>query len=155
MAITDGYHEIYILADSEDTVDESNESNNGFLGSITASSGGGDSGPNLEITYFDYSSTAGTLYYFVDVTNTGGEDVGQFYVDLFVDSSSEPVLYDDGDDYTTVDSLAAGATVYADFTFESEDCYYCESWVMIDGYDYVEETDETDNVDGPIYVWTE
>ena len=39
MANTDGYHEIYILADSEDTVEESNESNNGFLGSITASSG--------------------------------------------------------------------------------------------------------------------
>lgn len=155
LPISDGYHEIYILADSEDAIDESNENNNGYLGSITASSGSGGSGPNLEITYFDYSATDDTLYFFVDVTNTGGEDVGQFYVDLFLDSASAPVLYDDGDQYTTVESLAAGETAYADFTFESEYCYYCLSYVMIDGYDYVEETDEDDNIDGPLYVWSE
>jgi len=155
MPITDGYHEIYIFADSGGTVSESNENNNGFLGSITATSGGGGSGPNLEITYFDYSSSSGTVYYFVDVTNTGGEDVGQFYVDLFEDQSSPPELYDDGEQYTTVEELAAGDTAYADFTFESSTCDYCTSYVMIDGYDYVEETDEDDNVDGPLYVWAD
>ena len=152
LPISDGYHEIYVFADSGDDVEETNESNNGFLGSITADSGT-DSGPNLEITYFSYSSVSGDIYYFVDVTNTGGEDVGQFYVDLFLDQSSAPALYDDGEQYTTVTELAAGETAYADFTFEGESCNYCTSWVMIDGYDQVEETDETDNIDGPIYVY--
>ena len=148
-----GSHTIFIVADSEGSIDESNESNNTFSGSIDVSSGG--SGPNLEITYFDYVADSEEIYFAVDVTNTGGEDVGQFYVDLYLDQTSEPELYSDGDQYVTVESLAAGDTTYADFLFEGEYCYYCYSWVLIDGYDYVEETDEDDNVGGPIYVWSE
>lgn len=148
-----GSHTVFIVADSEGSVDESNESNNTFSSTIDVSAGG--SGPNLEITYFDYVADESEIYFAVDVTNTGGEDVGEFYVDLYLDQDDAPELYSDGDQYVTVTSLDAGETTYADFLFDDEYCYYCYSWVLIDGYDYVEETDEDDNIGGAIYVWSE
>ena len=72
-------------------------------------------GPDLSITYFDYLAYDTEIYYYVDITNTGDEDAGSFYVDVFVDEDDEPELYDDGDDYTTIESLAVGETEYADF----------------------------------------
>ena len=132
----------------------SSDLDNTFSTSITT---GGDtevSGPNLEVTYFDYISDATDVYWYVDVTNSGSEDVSSFFVDLFIDQDAAPELWDDGDTFTTVKSLAAGATTYADF-LETTSCDPCSSWVLIDGYDYVYETDEDDNVAGPLTVWSE
>ena len=150
-----GSHTVAVVVDSENTVEESNEGNNIFEGSIDVSGGGG-SGPNLEITYFDWVADETQIYYVVDVTNSGGEDAGVFYVDLYLDQSYEPELYTDGDQYIeATNGLAAGETGYADFLFDVSDCYYCTSWVLIDSYDEVEETDEDDNVGGPVYAYNE
>lgn len=150
----EGSHTVTVMVDSGDYVSEENEDNNLASGSIDVSADAGD-GPNLEVTYFDYIADDTYIYYLVDITNSGSEDVDSFFVDVFVDAYAEPELYDDGDDYTTITSLEAGGTTYADFLIE-EYCYYaCYSYVLIDGYDYVEETDETDNVSGPLYVYSE
>ncbi len=149
-----GSHSIAVVVDSEDSVEESNEGNNVFEGTIDVSGSG--SGPNLEITYFDWVSDETTIYYVVDVTNSGGEDVGNFYVDLYLDQDWEPEIYSDGDQYIEASNgLGAGETGYADFLFEVDDCWYCTSWVLIDSYDEVAETDETDNVGGPVYAYNE
>jgi hypothetical protein len=149
-----GHHTVAVVVDSEDSVEESNEGNNVFEGSIDVSGSGG--GPNLEITYFDWVSDETQIYYVVDVTNSGGEDVGSFYVDLYLDQSWEPELFSDGDQYIEASNgLGAGETGYADFLFDVDDCWYCTSWVLIDSYDQVEETDEDDNVGGPVYAYNE
>lgn len=152
----DGNHTVWVLADTNEGVEESDESDNTFSTSISggSSGGGGSGGPNLEVTYFDWLADSASVYYAVDVTNSGSEDVGEFYVDVFVDRDDAPELYDDGDDFTTVAGLAAGDTEYADFLV-STGCSYCWSWVMIDGYDYVAETDEDDNVEGPLSVYAD
>jgi hypothetical protein len=146
-----GSQTIWVLVDSTDAVEESKEGNNTLSATIDA---GGDDGPNLEISYFDWLADDTYIYYAVDVTNSGSDDVGSFYIDLFVDRPDAPELYEDGDTYTTVDSLDAGDTAYADFLLEDW-CWGCESWVLIDGYDYVAETDEDDNVAGPLSVYSE
>jgi len=161
-----GSHEVVVFADTNDDVSESSESNNQFSGTV---SGGVDDdttwtdttdttwtggGPNLQVSYFDYLADDTYLYYAVDVTNSGNEDVGEFLIDVFVDRYSAPELYQDGDDWTSVSGLDAGDTAFADFLI-ADWCYYCESWVLVDGYDYVDETDESDNVDGPLYVFSE
>jgi len=150
--VTDGSHDVTVLVDTNDDIDEASESDNVF--STTVSGGSTTAGgPDLEVSYFDYYADSETVYYYVDVTNSGDEDADWFYVDLFLDESSEPALYSDGDDYTTIDGLAVGDTDYADFLLEAV-CYtYCESWVMVDGYDYVDESDEDNNIDGPLYVY--
>lgn len=149
-----GSHDVWVLVDTNEEVAESDEGNNTFSTTVSGGSGGGgdDGGPNLEVTYFDYLVDWESIYYYVDITNSGNEDVGEFYVDLFVDQSREPELYDDGDDFTSIPSLDAGDTTYADFLVDNLCGSYCQSWILIDGYDYVEETDEGDNVAGPLYV---
>ena len=149
-----GDHSVTVVIDSDAYVPESNESNNQASGMVTV--GSSTIGPNLTVTYFSFQATTDTVYYFVDVTNTGGEDVGTFYVDLFYDSISPPAVQEDGDQWTQVESLGAGKTTYADFyvpvsTLE-EICSYCWSWVTVDSYEEVDETNEQDNVEGSITV---
>ncbi len=145
-----GSHEVVAVVDLVDEVQESSESNNRWTGAITVDDSSND-GPNIAITYFDWIADETSIYYAVDVTNTGAESVAEFYVDLFIDQDSEPPLFSDGDNWVSVTSLGAGETLYADFLVETW-CAYCWSWILADSYDEVEETDETDNVSGPLTV---
>ena len=143
---------VYIFVDTGDAIDEVDESNNSFSGSVSESSGGGaTSGPDLHISYFDYVTDGEEIYYYVDVTNSGDEAADWFYVDLYLDETSSPSLYQDGDGYHYISELSAGETTYADFLVE-ESCVYCWSWVQVDGYDTVLESDEDNNVEGYIIV---
>jgi len=151
LSVDSGSHTVWVLLDTAETVEEIDESDNTASASVSVGSSQ-QAGPNLEITYFDYIADGGSVYYYVDVTNSGTEAVGSFYVDLYVDASSEPALYEDGDDYVTVKSLEAAETAYADFVIDGS-CSVCTSWVQVDSYDYVSETDEFDNTAGPLEVY--
>ena len=144
-----GEHSVQVLADSLDSVTETNENNNSFATTITV--GSGPSGPNLSFDRFEYIADSESVYYAIDVLNTGSESVSAFYVDLFLDSFTQPPLFSDGDKYVDVDGLAPGETHYADF-FLDESCSYCYTWIVVDSYDEIDETDESDNVAGPLYV---
>jgi len=144
-----GEHTVQVLADSLDHVKESDEENNYFGTSVTV--GSGPSGPNLSFDRFEYLADSDSVYYAIDVLNTGSESVGAFYVDLFLDSFTEPAFFTDGDEYVDVGSLEPGETHYADFFLE-ESCSYCYSWIIVDSYDEIDETDETDNIAGALYI---
>ena len=145
-----GEHTIQVLADSLNHVKESDEDNNYFGTSVTV--GSGPSGPNLSFERFEYIADSESVYYAIDVLNTGSESVGAFYVDLFLDSWSAPAFNTDGDEYIDVPAgLSPGETHYADF-FLDESCSYCYSWIIVDSYNEIEETDETDNIAGALYV---
>lgn len=150
--MSEGSHEVAILLDSAGTVDEEDEGNNVWSDQFETSSS--TPGPNLTITYFDWLADAATIYYAIDVLNAGSEDAPQFYIDLFLDQSFEPVIETDGDKYVTVTSLGAGDTTSADFLLDRT-CTSCTSWILIDSYDEVQETNEGDNVAGPIQVGDE
>lgn len=145
-----GSHQVTAVVDLVGEVPESNESNNSWSGSITVD-GAVNQGPNLAVTYFDWVADEVSIYYAVDITNTGAESVAEFYVDLFIDENNAPALFSDGDDYVSVTGLEAGETEFADFLVDGW-CAYCWSWILADSYDEVAETDETDNVAGPITV---
>lgn len=147
-----GDHTVVVVVDTNDDVAESDESDN----QLQATLGGGTtaSGPDLAISYFDYLADDVSVYWLVDVVNQGDQDAGWFFVDLFVDQSASPVQYDDGDEYSSIDGIAAGDTDYADFEVDMV-CGGCSSWIMIDGYDGVMESNEANNVDGPLAVWSE
>jgi hypothetical protein len=150
--VDSGDHTVVVFVDTNDDIEESDETDN----LLEAALGGGTtvSGPDLVISYFDYLADDVTVLWVVDVQNQGDQDADWFYVDLFTDQASSPALYDDGDEYTTIDGIAAGDTDYADFEVETW-CFGCSSWVMIDGYDNVYESDESNNVSGPLTVYSE
>ena len=84
--------------------------------------------------------------------NSGSEPVGPFYIDLFLDTWSQPAYNTDGDEFIDVEEgLEPGETLFADF-FLDEPCSYCYSWIVVDSYDEIDETNEADNVAGPLYV---
>jgi hypothetical protein len=152
--LADGTHSLYALVDTDNAIDESNESNNG-LGASFSLGGATVTGPNLVVSYFDFIADATSVYYVVDVKNTGSADVGEFFVDVFVDRATAPRVPDDGDGWTRVASLARGATETADFLISRPCTSTCKSWVLIDSYDEVAETREDDNLAGPISVRSE
>ena len=144
-------HEFALLLDSLNTVDESNEANNLFEGSTDDEGGssgcGVDALSNLTISYVGGFSDVTQTEYWIDVTNIGEGNAESFYVDVFHDAglSEEPGLFSDGDMYQFFDEgLGAGATQYVTLIVD-EACEGCGAWVMVDSYDMVEETNESDN----------
>ncbi len=107
---------------------------------------------NLEITYFEATYGYGETYYFIDVTNTGDIPAEGFYVDLFLDAWSTPAIGEDGDEYQFIEVVDAGETIYADFTIYEDPAYEWWSYVLLDTLEQVDESDETDNVEGPLSV---
>ena len=145
-----GVHDVSVLLDSLNHVKESNESNNTF--GTTMEVGSGPSGPNLSFDRFEYLADSDSVYYAIDVLNSGSEAVGAFYIDLFLDTWSQPAFNMDGDEFIDVDAgLAPGESLFADF-FSAEPCAYCYSWIVVDTYDEIDETNESDNVAGPLYI---
>ena len=114
-----------------------------------------DSLPNLEVTYFDayVDGDAGQTLFLIDVTNTGGSNAEIFFVDLFIDDY-QPQIGDDGDDATILENLGPGQTEYADFTVnEVPDYWEWWSYVILDTSQDVAESNENDNITGPLEVW--
>ena len=108
--------------------------------------------PDLEITYFSAFIGDGLTYFFIDITNSGTGTAGGCYVDLFVDPWFAPELGDDGDDWLWIEELAPGETTYADFEVDDEPWWGWGSYVIVDTTREVWESDEDDNIEGPLDV---
>jgi hypothetical protein len=153
----EGDHTVYVVLDTDDEVEESNEGNNTYSTDVTVGAKPGD--PNLTINDFDYLADETAILYWIEVYNGGSEDVGDFYVDLWYHAEDDPTASGLGNKFLLVEGLEAGATDYVDFLIEVADlpgeyegCEYCWSWAMVDTNGYIDETDETDNVAGPLEV---
>jgi len=142
-----GTHDLFVVVDSTDDIEETSESNNTQWAS-TSSGGGGSGEPNLVIDFFGgYSdSDDGSSYYFVDVTNEATSDATGFYVDVYHDMTSAPIIGSTGDQYERISDLGAGQTEYLEFIVE-DTCSYCESWTLLDSFDEVTESNESDNIE--------
>jgi hypothetical protein len=147
LASGSGRQELFLVVDSMDDIDENSESNN-TVWTETESGGGGSGTPNLVIDYFGgYTDLEDDLsYYWVEVTNETTADAGAFYVDIFHASYIEPVVGSTGDSYTRVTDLGGGQTLLIEFVME-EMCSTCVSWTLVDSFDEVAESDETDNTE--------
>lgn len=145
---------VYVLADTNDDVSESNESNNGASGTLSGGGGGGGGGsPDLSVSYFDYISDKYSVYYFVEVTNSGDVSADSFYVDIFVDEDDAPSIGDDGDYYELIDGLGVGETAFVEALLDTY-CHWCWSWVLVDSLDWVVESSESNNIEGPMDVYS-
>ena len=152
----DSYHTFAVLLDSMEEQAESNESNNFGAGDTTGESSidgdDGDSGSpdglaNLEYVYVGGFSSETSTEYWVDVKNSGTVPSDDFYIDIFFDGDVEtvPELYEEGSVYEYQFGLAPDEVVYATLEVPLT-CESCGAWVMLDGFDFVEESNEDDNL---------
>ena len=146
-------HDYAVLIDSMQAVPETDEDNNLAQGSTDEGAEGTgepvDPGgtPNLEISYVGGFSDGETTEYWVDVLNSGDAVAERFYIDVWHnrDADDEPELYSDGDDYQLFDDgLLPGDVHFATLTVDAV-CDGCGSWAMVDSYDMVTESSESDN----------
>ncbi|MBT3219701.1 MAG: hypothetical protein HN348_11465 [Proteobacteria bacterium] len=139
--VDSGQHDIYVVVDTENDVEESNEGNN-VLDTTVEVSGSAQMLPDLVIDDFSYIADDESLYYFIEVSNYSDEPAGDFFVDLWVDAYMPQGT---GDEYQLVSGLDAWSTEVVEFLVD-ESCYgSCTSWVVLDVDDEIAEEDESDN----------
>lgn len=144
-------HDFTVLVDSLNAIGETDETNNRATGNTDGDVGPGGSGDpvalaNLAFEYAGGFSTETETEYWIDVVNEGTVPAAPFYIDLFFDRmpTEEPEGDEDGDMWKFVPGLGAGETSYQTMVVDSA-CFECGSWLLIDGYDLVEESNESDN----------
>lgn len=149
---------IYASVDSDQAIPEWNTSGTGEANNVTGPVQvvwcPPGARPDLRITNIAPTSTTPTVgvttQVKVTVTNEGTADAGAFRVDLFHDLASAPSVGQTGNQYVQVGSLPAGHStdVYFDITSPIPDDW--SMWAIVDTTNAVSESDETDNVSGPV-----
>ncbi|MCZ6690814.1 MAG: hypothetical protein O7H41_14575 [Planctomycetota bacterium] len=145
-----GNYSSWVQVDTIDDIAESDESNN-ISGPIPVTVVPGV-GIDLAVSSFVATQVGPDLVYDVDVTNFGTTPSGAFDVDLYHDRQTAPGLADAGDDVQTISNLPGGMTQTATFTWSSPPTGTYFSWTRLDRADVVAETDETNNVEGPVAI---
>ena len=138
--------------DPDNKVAESNENNNVF-GPKTVSVNTTTPGADLKITGFSYQNYAyNTVMYIIKVCNVGKGNAANSQVALFYNRSSAPKQGQNGNRTVTVPGLQAGqcSTRYAPRPNTPSGTYY--SYAYVDPKNAIKETNENNNVAGPIKV---
>ena len=150
--VSDGTHEILAVVDIEDEVLELDESNNEASVDVTMTGGTDLVGANLAIGYVGWIADPSDVYYYIEITNYGDEGAGPFWVDVYADAYYSPAVGQDGDAWEQVPWIGPWQTAVVEILVPAS-CWSCDSWVQVDTWDEVVETDEFDNLFGPEYVW--
>ncbi len=108
--------------------------------------------PDLRVTGFEAVALGDEILYEVEVANRGTGHAGEFYLYLYLDSASEPSAGDDIQGIGWLPGLAAGERTTTDIDVSGVDTGSYSSWVLLDPDDWVEETDESNNLGGPLEV---
>ena len=146
MATPAGTYDSYVQADTFDAVLEGNENNNiAGPASVLVSTP-----PDLVITAFTALVAGSTVNYTATVENQGLSDSGGFSVDLYYDRGSAPSVGLAGDDAQVLSGgLGAGMTMNLNFSRSSTPAGTYDSYLQVDTFDAVGETNEGNNVAGP------
>ncbi len=114
------------------------------------------SGPDLLIQSVAISPTSfwpnETATVTVTVKNQGVDPAGSFYVDIYKNRATAPTTYLVGDTYCSISGLAAGATTTCvqSVSYSAAGTNYL--WAQVDTDQTIAESNETNNVYGPVTV---
>jgi len=96
------------------------------------------------------------IYYWITVENQGAGDSSEFYVDAYADLSSPPIPGSLGDDFSYVGSLGAYESLNISFPVLLPISYNTPGeyklWAQVDADQIVDESNESNNVYGPVTV---
>ncbi|MBT3219186.1 MAG: hypothetical protein HN348_08855 [Proteobacteria bacterium] len=143
-----GTHQLYVLVDSTDDVEEANEDNNLESTSVSVAA---VALPDLVTSFSAYCDYNYDIHYEVTVENLGGATGESFEVAMFLDEYLVEVG-DVGDETQTIYGMGAGEVSYLDFVLPAV-CWYCDSWAFVDIDDDIDESNESNNDYGStVYV---
>jgi len=149
LPLAPGAYLSWVYIDRSNVVPESNEGNNVF-GPVKFSVGGSQA--DLVVTGLQVTVTPlGYVYYYATVCNYGSGAAGSTQIDLYTNRSSAPPASLAGDQVTSVFPLGPGACNTRYFNISLPAGTY-QSWVRVDRKDVVAESNEGNNVYGPVKV---
>jgi hypothetical protein len=109
--------------------------------------------PDLHIDLFEADVDGDAVEYTLLVENRGDAGAAGFYVDLYLDRDSTPAGGGTGyDGFTWISSLAAGGYTLVYIDLEGVAAGTWSSYAYADPEGWVDESDESNNVAGPIAV---
>ncbi len=135
--------------DRSDLVQESVETNN-LTDPLTVSVNAGN-GPDLVVTSFSTFVNASNVYYYATVCNAGTGYSSVSTLELYYDRATAPTPASPGDQQKSVISLGAGGCMSFTFATTLPSGSY-QAWAYIDRADATKESNETNNVKGPVQV---
>jgi subtilase family serine protease len=151
---TPGTYTAWAFVDVNSAVAEANELNNagGPKGYTVVDQPPPPPGVDLQVTSFNATPFQGTVTYEVVVCNSGTQAAGHFVVDLYYDQTWAPSEGEAGQQEREVASLGPGQCTTRSFVRTGTPDGTYTSWCQVDAMGEVVETDEDNNVGGPITV---
>lgn len=149
-----GTYTAWALADSQGAVLEADEANNagGPKGYTVVDTPPPPHGVDLQVSSFNATTYLGTVTYEVVVCNAGNQAAGHFVIDVYYDQGYPPNEADPGQQEREVNSLAAGQCTSRTFVRSGTPDGTYTSWCQVDAMGVVAESDEGNNVGGPLTV---
>ena len=108
--------------------------------------------PDLTVRNFAAKVSGSTVTYQAQVCNLGQGDASGFYLDVYYNRSSAPAVKQSGDKYIVVPTLKAGKCSTHTFTRPNTPTGTYRSYIQVDSDASVSESNESNNVSGPITV---
>ena len=146
-----GYYNTWAQVDTQNSVSETNESNN-----VAGPTRVAVRETDLRITSLTVSSSTVTIGEPVTITatvfNSGVVDAPAFSVDLYKNLTTTPILGQVGDYTCNLPSLASGATTTCSTTVTYSSTGKYDVRAQADTQNNVPETNEGNNLKGPVYV---
>jgi subtilase family serine protease len=105
---------------------------------------------DLTITDFTASVSGDSVTYTIKTCNVGQASATTFYVDIYYDRATAPGPNVFGDQSHSYSSLAPGACVTTALSRTKTPAGTYSSWAQVDADGIVAESDETNNVEGPL-----
>ncbi|MBI5478540.1 MAG: hypothetical protein HY906_06795 [Deltaproteobacteria bacterium] len=151
---TPGTYTAWALADVANTVAEASEFNNvgGPKGYTVVDTPPPPQGVDLQVTSFNATPYLSTVTYEVVVCNAGTQAATHFVVDLYYDQTWPPSELDPGQQEREVNALGPGQCTSRTFVRTGTPDGTYTSWCQVDAMGEVSETNEANNVGGPLTV---
>jgi len=155
--MVDGTYTPWVVVDIINGISEANEDNNTATipGGIDFEALAPTEGPNLNIESFTGKVAGNRITYDLVVRNTGDEVAsGPFRIDLFTDRAEAPNLGDWAQVNINVDELPPGADAPWIYEWENVADGTYRAYVLADTDNVIQETEEGDNLAGPLQFTT-
>lgn len=109
--------------------------------------------PDLTITDLKASVASSTVTYTITTCNKGQADANGFYIDLYYDRTTAPSPKQYGARFTQIKTpLKPNACITVSFTRNNTPKGVYTSWAQVDSDEYIDESNESNNVFGPVKV---
>ncbi len=147
--LSPGTYSSWAYIDRTNAVSEVSETNNTYGPVKVVVPGTGK--PDLQVINVSTSQANGYVYYYITVCNKGTATSGNTTIDLYYHSAAKPTGSAPGNYTTSLQSLTTGACTTRTAYLTLPGGTY-KSWVYLDRTNIVMESNETNNIYGPVTV---